>query len=514
MDAAPALNQRHAGTGVKLRVTGFTLAVGLTLLAIALRLIGLGGRPLWLDEAYSWWFSARDLHYLWTVVPTYEPHPPFYYTLLKGWRAMFGASPVELRAFSVLLGAATVPAVIAAALELERQGPTERPYLAAGIAGFLAACSPMLVFLGQEARPYPLLIFAYAVALLGALRLFRELRCGPGAWSSWLLLAAGSELALWAHGLGLLYAVCLAVAVAPAWMASKRLARGITVAAAVALLYLPCLAMIATRSGDWGSGWLSWEPLMLLQLLGLYSVPFEIWTIAAAVSAVALLVLAKRALVFAVRASGWDAERALVLLWLGPALLAAVISAAVIPVFLPRTLAGTLIPFALLVGRALARTEGAPERRILGAALAITLLPSSVQIALRAPTEDWAGVRAYLAQHVGPGDAVWLYPNDSALPLDAAGPLPAGTRGIPGDYPAVGVSGPIRAGSPAVVSLSHDQAEKLATAIAPAGTVWLVTRQSALFDPRGDVPRALGRVRVAGPAQQWGYITVQPFYRR
>jgi len=245
-------------------------------------------------------------------------------------------------------------------------------------------------------------------------------------------------------------------------------------------------------------------------------VPFEIWTVAAAVSAVALLILAKRALAFAAQQRDCNAERALVALWLGPALLAAAISATVIPVFLPRTLAGTLIPFALLVGRALARTPAAPERRILGAALAVTLLPSSVQIALRPATEDWPGVRAYLAQHVAPGDAVWLYPNDSALPLEASGPLPAAMRGIPGDYPAIGVRGPIRAGSPAVVSLSRDQAQSLASApaLARSPTVWLVTRQSALFDPREDVPHALTAVRDAGPAQHWGYITVQPYHRR
>ena len=38
----------------------------------------------------------------------------------------------------------------------------------------------MLVLMGAEARPYPLLIFAYALALLGVLRLIREFRDGPG----------------------------------------------------------------------------------------------------------------------------------------------------------------------------------------------------------------------------------------------------------------------------------------------------------------------------------------------
>ena len=47
----------------------------------------LGGRNLWLDEAFSAWFSERSLHYLWTVLPTYEAHPPFYYSLLKVWRS-------------------------------------------------------------------------------------------------------------------------------------------------------------------------------------------------------------------------------------------------------------------------------------------------------------------------------------------------------------------------------------------------------------------------------------------
>jgi hypothetical protein len=44
--------------------------------------------------------------------------------------------------------------------------------------------------------------------------------------------------------------------------------------------------------------------------------------------------------------------------------------------------------------------------------------------------------------------------------------------------------------------------------------VWLVTRQATLFDPDSDVPHALIAVRRAGPAQDWGYISVRPYYRR
>ena len=55
---------------------------------------------------------GAELDYLWHVVPTYEAHPPFYYSLLKLWRSLFGGDAVALRSLSVLLSAAaTVPVV-------------------------------------------------------------------------------------------------------------------------------------------------------------------------------------------------------------------------------------------------------------------------------------------------------------------------------------------------------------------------------------------------------------------
>jgi predicted membrane-bound mannosyltransferase len=79
MNAASALRVSAPDYRLGARVTPLRLAVALTLLALAVRLIGITLRPLWLDEAYSAWFSSRSWHELWTVVPTYETHPPFYY---------------------------------------------------------------------------------------------------------------------------------------------------------------------------------------------------------------------------------------------------------------------------------------------------------------------------------------------------------------------------------------------------------------------------------------------------
>ena len=518
MDAASSL-RGHAAQRLEWRPTVLHLTIGLTLLAFAVRLAGLGGRPLWLDEAYSAWFSSRGWHELWTQVPRYEPHPPFYYSLLKIWRMLFGGSAVALRTFSLALALAAIPLVTITSRELERQRPTGHPMLSAGIAGFLVAAAPTLVLLGQEARPYPLLIFAYALASLGLLRLVREFTNGPGTWRSWLMLAGGTELGLWAHGLGLIYALCLGGALAPVWLKSMdraRMQRGLAAAGLILLLYLPCLLMILNRASDWGGkGWLTWSPIMALQLLSLYAVPVEVLTVGTAVAALIMLLLTKRSVQSCLETPGWTSEHVVLLLWWGPPLAAILISQLVMPVFLIRTLAPTLVPAAVAIGRALAGTESRRERSALGFALVVTLIPGSLQIAMRPATEPWDKVAAYLKENVRRGDEVWLYPNDSALPLlEARSKIPM--RGIPGNYPAVGVKGPIRAGSPAVVSVTGPQAALLAgdPAVARVGTIWLVTRQSALFDPANDMPSALASIRRAGHPQKWGYINVTPYYRR
>jgi uncharacterized membrane protein len=519
--AAPALQTKAKPSRAVRRLTPMQIGALLVMLAIGLRLAGLAVRPLWLDEAYSAWFSEQGWQYLWSVVPTYETHPPFYYSLLKLWREAFGDGTGGLRSLSVALSTLTVPIVIASAFAQERLSPSGRPMIRAAAAGFLAACSPVLVMLGQEARPYPLLIFAYALAILGLLRLMREFADGgPGQWSSWTLLGAGAELSLWAHALGLLYGFCLAVSLTPAWLkrprSRPRLVRGTLVCTAVVLAYLPCLRMMLGRSGDWSSGWLSWRPAELLQLVGLYSVPTPMANVLTAAAAFAMLLLFKRAAEAAFDRRGWNSDRALLLLWFGPTILAALISAFAVPVFLLRTLAATLVPAYLAMSGALSRTPSRGERNILGAAIALAMLPAAWQMAMRPAPEAWDVVASHLSSKISAKDQVWLYPSDSALPLAHVSPtIASAARPIPSAYPAVGTSGIVRSGSPAVISVTREQAERLAAdpALGQVPVIWLVTRQRRIFDPGDDLPSALARARRPGKMQEWGYIAVQPFYR-
>ena len=149
-------------------------------------------------------------------------------------------------------------------------------------------------------------------------------------------------------------------------------------------------------------------------------------------------------------------------------------------------------------------------------AMCAPLLVTAIQVGLRPASEPWDQVAAYLDRHVAAGEQVWLYPNDSALPLREAGANMSRMRGVPGDYPATGFKGINRMGSPAVVSVTPSQAVQIArnAASAKVPTVWLVTRQPGLFDPANDLPKALAEVRRPGRSQEWGYIKVQPYYSR
>lgn len=523
MDAVSPLEAPVSVFPLSLRLSPLRLTIALTLAGLALRLLDLGSRPLWLDEAFSAWFSDRSFHYLWHVLPTYEAHPPFFYSVLRTWRLLVGPDYTLMRGLSAVLGTLTIPIVMAIVFEQERQAPTGRPLLRAAIGGILTSCSPMFMVISQEARPYPLLTFAYSLAILSLLRLVRELNCGgPGRWRTWIFLGASTTLTGWSHALGILYAISVALALLPVWLTSRKTATGVVRAATTAVLfsaiYLPCLIMMSGRAEDWSTNWLRWEPGMFLpELLALYTVPVEALSVASAIAALVMVLLFKRALSSTWGSKGWNCDRLMLLLWLGPPMLAALISALLEPVLLARTLSGTLVPAYLMIAGTTARTSDARERRIIVGALCIPLVPAALAMAMRPPPERWDLLSQYLSRNVAAKDQIWLYPADSALPLGAVRSTMRGTlRAIPERFPTLRFNGPIRAGWRGAVSLTAQQASQFADdpALKTVPVIWLVTRQSSIFDPSNDLPAALARVRQPGRLQQWGYITARPYYRR
>jgi uncharacterized membrane protein len=67
-----------------------------------------------------------------------------------------------LRSFSALPGSAAIVPVAFAARDLGRLTSSARPFLLVVLACAIVAISPRLVMIGQDARPYALMLLAYA----------------------------------------------------------------------------------------------------------------------------------------------------------------------------------------------------------------------------------------------------------------------------------------------------------------------------------------------------------------
>lgn len=157
----------------------------LILLAFALRFYRLDGQSLWYDEGVTAMVAQRGLADLtrWTAG---DIQPPLYYYLVAGWGRLAGWGELSLRMPSALAGVLAVPLLAALALRLARQRTV------ALLAALLAAVHPLLVYYGQEARMYPLLI---ALAVLTGYLLAR-LADSPGPvrrlWAAYVVVATAA----------------------------------------------------------------------------------------------------------------------------------------------------------------------------------------------------------------------------------------------------------------------------------------------------------------------------------
>ncbi|PWH20361.1 MAG: hypothetical protein DDG58_02805 [Ardenticatenia bacterium] len=169
---------------------------GVFAVAVALRLIHLGERPLWYDEAFAVLYAEKSFSTMLhgTLTPVHgvaaDVHPLLYYALLHGWMQLFGQSPVAVRALSALLGVATVGMVY-------RFGRLLHGLRGALGAALVVACAPFAVYYSQEARMYALL----GLAAITMTYFFAHAWMG-GGWRSWVAVGLCGAIVLYAHNLG------------------------------------------------------------------------------------------------------------------------------------------------------------------------------------------------------------------------------------------------------------------------------------------------------------------------
>ena len=220
--------------------------------ALAFRLVGLGGSSMWLDEIMETLMARDGLRELFSALLFDRAQPPIEPMLT--W-VMLALDQGELarRLLNAVLGAVAV-AVFARWVERRFDRPT------AALAALFLATSPVLIRYSQELRPYALALLFSVWALDSSERwLARGARDFP------IELVAAATLASMTHYL----AVVLWLPVAAAWMEARVEGRAAPlnwrVPAACALSALPLaswFALLSVRGGPYvrfaGEPW-SWE---------------------------------------------------------------------------------------------------------------------------------------------------------------------------------------------------------------------------------------------------------------
>lgn len=485
--------------------------VGLLLLAAVLRLWNIGGDPLWMDEAFSLWFSDHSYLYLWTETPKYETHPPLFYSMLKAWRGVLGSSDAALRLPSALASIAIVAVVYAAGRSL---GGTAHGRTAGLLAGLLAALWRMQIEFAHDARPYAFMALAAAMIVAGALPLLmqplaaarplhRLPREAPALLAAYGLLAAGMALSLWSHNLGTI-PVAVAGGFLAVWWASvggRSVALFVNLALTAlvaATLYAPNVPTLLMQIGTVSKGfWLPAPTLPQLVWLGIRMLsqpaPFTLNIMIGAPLLAVVLLLGLVGLVRLTRQAGArDLAPALFVAMMlgGPLLIMVGLTYTVQPVLLPRTLLMLQPPlFLLMAGLAWL----GPVWTMRPVAVALVL---ATAIGTPRPTPvTFTFARPYRAivEHIAASDR----PDAPVVGL-AAAELPvfytAVRRGI--DLNVVQLTQPYRLADgdsfgPLATRVVMTTREELVQAVGAARTVWYVYRTPEFHDPDGSVPQML-----------------------
>ncbi len=147
----------------------------ITLVALALRLIALDRKSLWLDEAVTLQYALKDIGSLLSIQS--DPHPPLYYVLMHYW-ITFGQSEFALRFPSALAGSMAVPLFYHAVHEWNGKW--------AGVAAaWLLAIAPLHLWYSQETRMYALACTFGLASTLSYVIGFRQAHLW--AWATWLV---------------------------------------------------------------------------------------------------------------------------------------------------------------------------------------------------------------------------------------------------------------------------------------------------------------------------------------
>jgi mannosyltransferase len=371
-------------------------------------------RSLWLDEAATVAIVSQHGAALWHAMEHDGGNMLAYYALLHGVTALFGDGVLVIRFASAL---ATVATVAITGL-LARRLFDRRVAL---VAGLLTAVSLTLVYWGQDARSYALMVTFVVASYLAFLALLDARQGEPGAGAAsarwaWIAYVAATVLAAYMSFEALL--IVPAQLLALVWTGRRPVRSVISAVAVTGACCLPLLVLAERR----GPGQLFWVPkpnfTQLHQMLeALLSTGLEPnFHLAPSGSPLllltgALVLIAAAAVLAQGRRASW--QQMLVLCWLVvPVALSLVESLLVQPITLSRAALVSLPAASLLLA------WGAMHRRVprllglcaVGALL--TLRALEVAPSYGTSPENWRAATAHVLAGARPGDCIAFYPSD------------------------------------------------------------------------------------------------------
>jgi mannosyltransferase len=375
--------------------------------ALALCLIELTTRSLWLDEAATVAIAGQHGSAFWHAAAHDGGNMLGYYALLHVLIGWFGDG-----AFVIRLPSAIAAAGAAGAVSLLGVRVFDRRVALAG--GLLTAVSLPLVFWGQDARGYAAMVALVA----GSFVAFAAIVDKPRRRGPWIAYIVVTTLSV--------YASYVAIFALPAQMAALAWRRTgwrqvLGAMAASAVCWIPLAVLALSR----GSGQLFWigRPNFKLerQVIGaLTSAGFEpnfrptVVSTPLAIVTLALLVFVASRIV---RRREWGPVMALS--WLVvPVGLMLIWSFVGQPTFTPRNLLVSLPAVALLLGWVIMNSRVSPVVAWFAVAVLIALRAIALAPSYGTSPENWRAATAYVTHAAQPGDCIAFYPLDGSMPFD------------------------------------------------------------------------------------------------
>jgi uncharacterized membrane protein len=136
-------------------------------------------QSLWRDEVDAIRFSSWSIDELIAGLFRTGHNGPLFFLLLRPWRSLAGNSEFALRYPSALLSTLAIPLGFTLARQL---GFSRRAGL---LLGLLLATSPYLIWYGQEAKMYALLLALVSLAFIAYLK--ARAGAGPGWWAAFVI---------------------------------------------------------------------------------------------------------------------------------------------------------------------------------------------------------------------------------------------------------------------------------------------------------------------------------------